>query len=422
MVQGFCEKTHTTERMSQVKESSTNQASHVNSGTAVWSENRRRQNVRGSEFRHPRLEPELERSDSSAYAGLSLAVSLLKSLGVTRRIDSSLDLLRSRRPYSESDHVLAHVYNLYLGGTCLEDISVLQGSEAVRRMLGARTIPDPTTAGDFLRRFDADSLDSLNSVIDDAQSEVWTRRYGKTRRKVAYVDIDSHVKHIYGSQKEGADFTYKGGYGFHPLAITLGETQEVLRLLNRWGNVTSADGAVAELDKVFPLLAKHFQTIIVRGDAAFAQQEIFDICEEHEQYFAVVSPQQRNFERMADSLPQTSWKPFGDNVRQEATQSATRKRGKNLRRHKARGRGKRDLKLKRQWVAEVPYQPDRSQEEFRLVIRRQRIEESNQGQLFTVYRYRFALTNLPSSYSAEEVMRLTYRRCDQENVVEFKRN
>ncbi len=404
-----------------MKESSRIQASHVNAGTSRVAGKLRRSGVRGREFRHPKLEVELERSEASAYGGLSLAVSLIKKLNVPQRLDEALDLLGARRPYTESDHVLTHVYNLFLGGSCIEDIALLQGSEAARRMIGARAVPDPTTAGDFLRRFKAKDLRKLNRVIDDTQSEVWRRRYGSKKRSLVYVDLDSHVKHIYGSQKEGADFTYKGCYGYHPLAITLGETQEVLRLLNRWGNVTSADGAAVELETVFPLLEKHFRTIIVRGDAAFAEQEIFDLCYRREQYFAIVSPQQRNFEQLADSLPQSAWEPF---CGQPATQQrrGIRKRGKDLRRQKARARGKRDLKLQRQWVAEIPYQPARSEEEYRLIIRRQRIEEANQGQLFTIYRYRFALTNLPSSYTTEQVMRITYRRCDQENIIEQLQN
>ena len=62
-------------------------------------------------------------------------------------------LFKRHAPYHESDHVLALAYTLYADGTCLEDQAALQGSEAVRRLVGACRIPDPTTAGDFLRRF-----------------------------------------------------------------------------------------------------------------------------------------------------------------------------------------------------------------------------------------------------------------------------
>ncbi len=124
-------------------------------------------------------------------------------------LNRSLSLLASHRPFHESDHVLTHVYNLYAGGTCIEDIADLQTSEPVRRLLGTDRIPDPTTAGDFLRRFDAGALQSLDQVIDHAQEKVWKRRYGKKKAERAIVDLDSCVRPVYGDQKEGTDFTYK---------------------------------------------------------------------------------------------------------------------------------------------------------------------------------------------------------------------
>lgn len=393
-------------------------ASHVNSGTSVKREELGANQQRGREFRHPKLEAEVESSDSTAYGGVSLATSLLRSLGVPGRLDRALDLLSRHRPFTESDHVLTHVYNLYAGGSCIEDIGHLQGSEAFRRMVGATRVPDPTTAGDFLRRFDADNLYAFNEVIDATHELVWRRAFGKKQRNVAFVDIDSHVHAVYGNQKEGADFTYKGNYGYHPLAITLANTQEVLRLQNRPGNVSSADGAGTLLDEVFPVLTRNFKAVIIRGDSAFACQDIFDVCEEHEQFFSVVAPQWGNLPAIAESLPEGAWKPF--RAKQDSTRKnkQSRKRGKNLRRRTARGRGMRDIKLHRQWTAEVGYKPERSENVFRLIIRRQKIEESNQGQLFTFYRYRYVLTNLPESYDAHEVMRLTYQRCDQENIIE----
>ena len=35
-----------------------------------------------------------------------------------------------------------------------------------------------------------------------------------------------------------------------------------------------------------------------------------------------------------------------------------------------------------------------------------------------MWRYRYVLTNLPTSYATEQALRQTYRRCDQENVIE----
>ena len=119
-----------------------------------------------------------------------------------------------------------------------------------------------------------------------------------------------------------------------------------------------------------------------------------------------------------------SWKPFRAKEEEQGREEKTRRKKKqNLRRRTARKRGKRDLKLIRQWVAEVDYQPARSSTTYRLIIRKRRIETAGeQGVLFNEYQYRYVLTNLPKTKGAEEVMRLTYGRCDQEKVLEQLKN
>jgi hypothetical protein len=396
-------------------------ASHVNQGTSVPRSQLRSPQTSGRVFRHPKLHVSEERGEATAYGGLSLAAALVGRLGVDRALDQALDLLQSHRPFTESDHVLTHVYNLFVGGTCIEDIGHLQASKPARRMLGAARIPDPTTAGDFLRRFEAESLRALDGAIDVGQENVWRRRYGRKKADRAIVDLDSHVHPVYGDQKEGADFSYKGPLAYHPLVISLAETQECLRLINRPGNTPSAEGAEAHLEELFPWLLRRFREVVVRGDSAFCNQKIFDACEAHRQYFAVVSPAQSNFEALADALPESAWKPYrgpGERVRSAQRPSRRRRRRPNLRRRLARQRGKRDLKLERQWVAEIPYRPERSRQAYRLVVRRQRIEEYQQGELFELWRYRYVMTNLPPSTSTRGVVDLTYQRCDQENIIE----
>lgn len=407
-----------------MKESSHIRASHVNSGTSIERTDLRSNPQRGRELRHPKLTVSVEDSDVTAYGGLALAARLVAGVKMPQAIDRSLSLLKRHRPFHDSDHVLTHIYNLFVGGTSIEDIADIQHSQAVCRMLGAARIPDPTTAGDYLRRFGSEDIDALDKLTDDTHRMVWKKRYGGKKQDLGIVDIDSHVHHVYGDQKEGADFTYKGGFGYHPLVISLAATQECLRLVNRPGNVTSADGAAEQIKSVVALLQSRFRKILVRGDSAFARQDIYDACEQAGMYFAMVSPAHPNLEALAESIPQGRWRVFHPHAdkQQGGVKKKSRKRGENLRRQSARARGKCDLKLEKQWVTEIPYKPARSDKHYRLIIRKQRIEESWQGQLFELWRYRYVITNLPATTPADEVLRLTYRRCDQENVIEQLQN
>ena len=204
-------------------------------------------------FRNRQVRVQVQhRGEITPYGGLALAHDLAMRLGIDRDINDSLLLLRLHLPYFESDHLLTHVYNQYVGGTCIEDIAHLQHSDAVKHLVGACRIPDPTTAGDFLRRFHGLHLRAFQQVIDRAREKVW-RQMPNARKGVATIDMDSTIKEIYGECKQGADFSYTGKWSYHPLLLTLAETHEPLRTLNRSGNVTSAEGAADALKGQVPV-------------------------------------------------------------------------------------------------------------------------------------------------------------------------
>lgn len=79
-------------------------------------------------------------------------------------------------PYSESDHVLNIAYNLLAGGTCLEHLELRRQDEGYLNALGAQRIPDPTTAGDFCRRFDWWSVHVLQEVFNETRLAVWRQQ------------------------------------------------------------------------------------------------------------------------------------------------------------------------------------------------------------------------------------------------------
>ena len=95
-----------------------------------------------------------DRTRAIAAGGIGL-IHAWSKLRLGRCIDRRVKLLKLHMPYHESDHVLNIAYNLLAGGTCLEHLELLRTNEAYLDALGARRIPDPTTAGDFCRRFAA---------------------------------------------------------------------------------------------------------------------------------------------------------------------------------------------------------------------------------------------------------------------------
>jgi len=402
-------------------------ASHVNSGTSVdpaqlaWPE------TEGRVMRHPLLHLESDsRGEITHYGGLVLAQQFVRRFRVAKRLDDALTLFKRHAPYHESDHVLALAYTLYTDGTCLEDQAALQGSEAVRRLVGACRIPDPTTAGDFLRRFTtAQDVEQLSGATDEVQEAVWSKlpRSVRRRRKkheLALVDLDGHIKPLYGVQKEGADFSYDGRWSYQPLVVSLGGSGECLKVVNQPGNARPSDAAAKALQEVLPLIQRHFRNAIVRGDTDFDRSDVFNEAIDAGAYFAVGGRLYQNRAALVEAIAEQDWKPFVPRAdREEQSGPSRHGRTANYRQKKAKERKFRTLRTVKQWVSEIAYQPAGLCSPCRMIVRRILIEEDNgQGALFEHFRYRLVLTNLPRSYTPREVIDITYQRCDQENVIE----
>ena len=102
-----------------------------------------------------------ERDRAITVGGIGLVQRMVQRLQLSKRINERLKLLKVHVPYWESDHILNIAYNSLSGGTYLEDIEVLRNDEVYLDALGAERIPDPTTAGDFCRRFEETDIDAL---------------------------------------------------------------------------------------------------------------------------------------------------------------------------------------------------------------------------------------------------------------------
>ncbi len=168
-------------------------------------------------------------------AGLGVFLLLVHQLGLTKAIDHNLHLLKRHVPYFESDHVLNLTYNLLVGGKVINDLELLRNNEAYLDVLGAQRIPDPTTAGDFLRRFEAADIDTLMNTINDKRRLVWQQQPDSFFDQ-AIIEGDGTIVETTGECKRGMEMSYNGKWSYHPCLVSLANTQEVLFVLNRSGN------------------------------------------------------------------------------------------------------------------------------------------------------------------------------------------
>lgn len=351
-----------------------------------------------------------------AYGGAPLFYRLAREVGLVEAIDRRVRVLRFHLPYHESDHVLNLALNALCEGDCLQDIELRRNDACFLDALGAAAIPDPTTAGDFCRRFGADEIRSLLDAIDDARLQVWQRQKPEFFEE-AVVDMDGTMVITTGECKQGMDINYQGEWGYHPLLLTLANTKEVLSLVNRSGNRPSHEGAAAEVDRVIAFCRRAgFQRIRLRGDTDFSQTEHLDRWDADGVLFQFGYDAKANLEAIAESLEKSAWKKLR---RPPATTPVgpRRKRRRRVKRQVIRRREFLHLELKSEEYAEFPYRPHECKKTYRMIVVRKNISQEQGWQvLFDKQRYFFYIANDPQA-SPVDVIFGCNDRCDQENIL-----
>ena len=130
------------------------------------------------------------RQKGISYGGIGIIHLLAKKTGLIEEVDNNLELLKRHLPYHESDHVANLAYNVLAAGTCLQDIELRRNDDAWLDALGAEIIPDPTTAGDFLRRFKQKDVIELMETKNTIRQKIWQQQ-PKTFRQKAIINIGS---------------------------------------------------------------------------------------------------------------------------------------------------------------------------------------------------------------------------------------
>jgi hypothetical protein len=352
-----------------------------------------------------------------ASGGIGAMHRLAQHTGLVEALDRHVEVLKVHLPYHESDHVLGLAYNVLCGGTCVQDIELRRQDEVYLDALGTQRIPDPTTAGDFCRRFDEATIEALQTAINETRLRVW-RAQPATFFDEAMIDADGTLAETTGQCKEGMDITYEGVWGYHPLVVSLANTGEPLYLVNRSGNRPSSEGAAARFDQARVLCQDAgFRRITFRGDTDFSQTAHLDRWDAAGVRFIFGYDARANLIRDADALPARAWTPLV-RPRPYEVQTEPRQRPVNVKAAIIVAREFKNLRLEAEAVAEFLYQPVACTKSYRLVVVRKNISvEQGDQRLFDEIRYFFYLTN-DHETAAADVVFLANDRCNQENLID----
>ena len=356
----------------------------------------------------------------SSYGGMGAMHTMVKNLGLVQEIDQHLELLKIHLPYHESDHVLNVAYNILSGGERLEDVELRRQDESFLDGLGAQRIPDPTTAGDFTRRFKAGDITTLQECINRTRQRLWQQQ-PEGFLSEAFIDVDGTVAQTYGECKGGMALSYKGIWGYAPLIVSLANTREVLYLVNRPGNVASHQDSVEWMDRAINLVKPVAGRITLRGDTDFTHTAHLDRWDQDGIFFILGMDAHPKVVQLAQGLSERAWRALERLPKYEIL-TEPRRRPDRVKEQIVVQKGYLNQKLVAESVSDMTYQPAKCDQKYRLVILRKNISvQKGERALFDEVRYFFYLTNR-WDLSVEQIVSLANGRCDQENVIEQLKN
>ncbi|MEO8379082.1 MAG: IS1380 family transposase [Acidobacteriota bacterium] len=372
----------------------------------------------GPVLRGGNIEYELSaRSSGVAHGGMGLVQRMVRRIGLAEAIDANVEVLKIHKPYHESDHVLNIAYNALCGGERLDDIELRRNDRVMLDALGTASLPDPTTAGDFCRRFNGESIFGLMKGINGTRLGVWKQQPDTFREQTARIDADGSIIPTMGEHKEGMDISYNGIWGYSALVVSLANTGEPLFVTNRPGNRPSHEGVIGLFDQAIDLCRRGgFSDVLLRGDTDFSLTTELDRWTDDGVRFVFGYDARANMIAQADSVDASVYQ---DLVRRADYEVQTRPRAhsENVKDRIVREREYKVIRTTSEEVFEFEYQPVKCKRPYRIVVLRKNLSiEKGEAALFDDVRYFFYITN-DRNLSCSEVVQEARQRCNQENLI-----
>lgn len=228
----------------------------------------------------------------SAYGGLELMRRFVGVLDLRRRLDATLRGVGVGGDYGAAQICLAIMGLLLVGGWRVTHLAFVGTDPLLLRFCGLRQLPADRTIVRMLKSFSSSALCALQDLVRDLVHD------SIAREKLARVtlDLDGTVLRT-GAHVGGAARGYNPHHpkdpSYYPLTAHVAQLGQILRVLNRPGNVHDSNGADGFLRVVVRELRARFgcaQKLELRMDGAFFVPKVLAFLDEERVEYAVKVP------------------------------------------------------------------------------------------------------------------------------------
>jgi len=306
-----------------------------------------------------------------ADAGLIMPATLMVRLGLEALLNERVRLVDRVGGARPGRKVLTLVTSILAGGSHIDHADRLRAG-ATQRVLPFRVMA-PSTVGTFLRSFTFGHVRQLDSVIAETIRRAWSVDAGPGDEPMT-IDMDSTICEVHGKAKHGAAFGYTRVLGYHPVLATRAGTGEVLHARLRKGS--SQRGHKRFVEELIARVRRGGATgsLTLRADSGFWSYALIDTLGRLRVDWSITVAITKQIRARIETIDETAWQtityPDGG-AAQVAETTITSTRGKQNR-------------------------------TLRLVVRRTRLTDRVQAQLWPDWRHHAFITSLPTPVIAAD--------------------